>query len=75
LDYAHNKFEAETVVMKLNFKHCEGYYSKNANPCVFPCSISEVDKEDQMLEIYSRVILWADVIVIQPQYDGVVLVR
>jgi hypothetical protein len=35
----------------------------------------QVDKEDQMLEIYSRVILWADVIVIQPQYDGVVLVR
>lgn len=29
-----------------------------------PCSISEVDKEDQMLEIYDRVILWADVIVI-----------
>ena len=67
LDYAHNKFEAETVVIKLrelNFKHCEGYYSKNANACIFPCSISEVDKEDQMLEIYDRVILWADVIVI-----------
>ena len=67
LDYAHNYFEAETVMIKLrelNFKHCEGYYSKNANACIFPCSISEVDKEDQMLEIYDKVILWADVVII-----------
>ena len=29
LNYAHNYFEAETVMIKLrelNFKHCEGYY-------------------------------------------------
>jgi multimeric flavodoxin WrbA len=49
---------------ELNFKHGEGYYSNNANACVFPCSISEVDKEDQMLEIYNRVILWADIVII-----------
>ena len=30
----------------LHFKHCEGYYSKNANACIFPCSISEMDKDD-----------------------------
>ena len=67
LDYAHNYFEAETVMIKLrglNFRHCEGYYSKNANACIFPCSISEIDKEDQMLEIYDRVILWADIVII-----------
>jgi multimeric flavodoxin WrbA len=67
LDYAHNYFEAETVMIKLrglNFRHCEGYYSKNPNACIFPCSISEIDKEDQMLEIYDRVILWADVVII-----------
>jgi multimeric flavodoxin WrbA len=67
LDYAHNYFEAETVMIKLrglNFRHCEGYYSKNANACIFPCSISEMDKEDQMLEIYDRVILWADIVII-----------
>ena len=37
LNYAHNYFEAETVMIKLrelNFKHCEGYYSKNANACI-----------------------------------------
>ena len=67
LNYAHNYFEAETVMIKLrelNFKHCEGYYSKNANACIFPCSISEVDSEDQMLEIYDKVILWADIVLI-----------
>ncbi len=77
LDYAHSVFEAETVMIKLrelNFKHCEGYYSKNTNACVFPCSISEVDKEDQMLEIYNRVILWADIVLIATPIRGEVLV-
>ena len=49
---------------QLNFKHCEGYYSKNANACIFPCSISEMDREDQMLEIYEKVILWSDVVIV-----------
>jgi len=48
----------------LEFNHCEGYYSKNANACIFPCSISERDKEDQMIQIYEKVILWADVVLI-----------
>jgi multimeric flavodoxin WrbA len=48
----------------LYFKHCEGYYSKNAKACIFPCSISEMDKEDQMIEIYRQVIIWADVVII-----------
>jgi multimeric flavodoxin WrbA/nitrite reductase/ring-hydroxylating ferredoxin subunit len=67
LDYAKNEFGAETKMIKLRdlyFKHCEGYYSKNAGACIFPCSISEMDKEDQMIEIYQKVIIWADVVVI-----------
>ena len=32
--------------------------------CIFPCSISEIDKEDQMLEIYEKVILWSDVVIV-----------
>ena len=48
----------------LHLKHCEGYYSKNAKACIFPCSISEVDKEDQMIEIYEKVILWAEVVLL-----------
>jgi|SRR3954468_24674763 nitrite reductase/ring-hydroxylating ferredoxin subunit/multimeric flavodoxin WrbA len=67
LNYAKHEFGAETKVIKLrdlHFKHCEGYYSKNANACIFPCSISEMDKDDQMIEIYQKVILWADVVII-----------
>jgi multimeric flavodoxin WrbA/nitrite reductase/ring-hydroxylating ferredoxin subunit len=67
LEYSKNQFGAETTMIKLrdlNFKHCEGYYSKNASACIFPCSISEMDKDDQMIEIYQKVILWADVVII-----------
>src|ERR671931_487369 len=67
LDYAKNKLGAETKIIRLrdmHFKHCEGYYSKNASACIFPCSISEMDKDDQMIEIYQKVIIWADVVII-----------
>ncbi len=30
----------------------------------FPCSISERDKEDQMIQIYEKIILWADIVLI-----------
>jgi multimeric flavodoxin WrbA len=67
LDYAKRRHDAETVMIKLrqlNFRHCEGYYSKNAKACVFPCSISEMDEKDQMTEIYDRIIVWADVVIV-----------
>lgn len=67
LDYAKDRLGAETVMIKLrdlNFRHCEGYYSKNARACIFPCSISEMDEKDQMIEIYDRLLVWADVIVV-----------
>jgi nitrite reductase/ring-hydroxylating ferredoxin subunit/multimeric flavodoxin WrbA len=67
LDYAKNKLGADCHMIKLrnlNFRHCEGYYSKNAKACIFPCSISEIDKEDQMLEVYERVILWSNVVIV-----------
>jgi multimeric flavodoxin WrbA len=31
---------------------------------VYLCSISEMDKEDQMIDIYQKVIIWADVVII-----------
>lgn len=67
LDYAKSKHNADTVMLKLrqlDFRHCEGYYSKNARACIFPCSISEMDEKDQMTEIYDRVIIWADVVIV-----------
>jgi multimeric flavodoxin WrbA len=67
LDYAKDELGSDTIMIKLrdlSFKHCEGYYSKNAKACIFPCSISEMDKNDQMIKIYQKVILWADVLVL-----------
>jgi len=39
LDYAKNKLGADCYMIKLRnmkFRHCEGYYSKNAKACIFP---------------------------------------
>jgi nitrite reductase/ring-hydroxylating ferredoxin subunit/multimeric flavodoxin WrbA len=67
LNYAGDQLAGDTVMIRLrqlNFKDCEGYYSKNARACIFPCSISEMDEEDQMIEVYERMILWADVVIV-----------
>lgn len=67
LDYAKNELGSNTLMIKLrdlSFKHCEGYYSKNAKACIFPCSISEMDKDDQMILVYEKLILWADIVVL-----------
>ena len=67
LGYAGTQLAAETVMVRLrqlNIKDCEGYYSKNPKACIFPCSISEMDKDDQMTEIYDRMIVWADIVVV-----------
>ncbi|HKU50530.1 MAG TPA: Rieske 2Fe-2S domain-containing protein [Nitrososphaera sp.] len=67
LDYARTELAAESVMVKLrqlSIRDCEGYYSKNPRACIFPCSISEMDEGDQMIEIYDRMILWADVVLV-----------
>jgi nitrite reductase/ring-hydroxylating ferredoxin subunit/multimeric flavodoxin WrbA len=67
LAYAREKLGLQTVMIKLrelNFKHCQGYYSTNSRACIFPCSISEIDEKDQMIEIYRQIVLWADVVLI-----------
>jgi multimeric flavodoxin WrbA len=67
LDYARGELGTQTVMIKLrdlNFKHCQGYYSTDSRACIFPCSISEADENDQMIEIYRQIILWADVVLI-----------
>lgn len=42
---------AETKVLRLaalKFRPCEGYYSKSAHACTWPCSITQMDPGDQM---------------------------
>ena len=59
--------EAETrlvILNQLQFRHCEGYYSKSAHACTWPCSITQMDPDDQMDQVYEGVVHWADVILI-----------
>jgi multimeric flavodoxin WrbA/nitrite reductase/ring-hydroxylating ferredoxin subunit len=51
-------------VRDLDFRACEGFYSKSARACTWPCSITAMDPGDQMDQVYEGVVHWADVIVI-----------
>ncbi|MCX6177822.1 MAG: NAD(P)H-dependent oxidoreductase [Chlorobiales bacterium] len=67
LEVAASKFGAATKIIKLrdlNFRHCEGYYSRHQEACTWPCSISDMDAEDGMNEIYRSVVLWADAVIL-----------
>ena len=61
------KLGAETRMIKLNelnFRVCEGYYSKAAQACTWPCSITQMDAKDQMDQVYEAMVHWADAIII-----------
>lgn len=49
---------------ELNFRHCEGYYSRSAQACTWPCSITQMDPGDQLDRVYEAFVHWADAIVI-----------
>ena len=58
---------AEVRMIKLNdlnFRACEGYYSKAARACTWPCSITQMDAKDQMDQVYEALVHWADAIII-----------
>jgi nitrite reductase/ring-hydroxylating ferredoxin subunit/multimeric flavodoxin WrbA len=58
---------AETRLIRLNdlsFRACEGYYSKAAHACTWPCSITQMDADDQMDRVYEAIVHWADAIII-----------
>jgi nitrite reductase/ring-hydroxylating ferredoxin subunit/multimeric flavodoxin WrbA len=48
----------------LNFRACEGYYSKSARACTWPCSITQMDPDDQLDQVYEAFVHWADVILV-----------
>jgi nitrite reductase/ring-hydroxylating ferredoxin subunit/multimeric flavodoxin WrbA len=61
------EWECETRLIRLrelSFRACEGFYSKSARACTWPCSITEMDSKDQMDQVYEGVVHWADVIAI-----------
>jgi nitrite reductase/ring-hydroxylating ferredoxin subunit/multimeric flavodoxin WrbA len=58
---------AEAKLVRLNalkFRACEGYYSKSAQACTWPCSITQMDPGDQLDVVYEAIVHWADVILV-----------
>jgi multimeric flavodoxin WrbA/nitrite reductase/ring-hydroxylating ferredoxin subunit len=49
---------------ELKFRVCEGYYSKSANACTWPCSITQMDESDQLDRVYEAMVHWADAIIV-----------
>lgn len=67
LDHAAAAHHAETRLIRLNalkFRACEGYYSKSASACTWPCSITQMDPSDELDQVYEALVFWADVVVI-----------
>lgn len=57
--------ETKTIrLAELKFRPCEGYYSKSAHACTWPCSITQMDPDDQMDRVYEAMVHWADVVLI-----------
>ena len=67
LEHAQAKHGLETRMLRLReltFRACEGYYSKSAQACTWPCSISQIDPLDGMNAVYDSLVFWADVILV-----------
>lgn len=67
LRHAAQALKCETrliAVRNLNFRACEGFYSKSSRACTWPCSITQMDADDQMEQVYEGVVHWADVIIV-----------
>jgi nitrite reductase/ring-hydroxylating ferredoxin subunit/multimeric flavodoxin WrbA len=57
--------QVKTIALNdLNFRACEGYYSKAARACTWPCSITQMDDKDQMDQVYETLVHWADAIIV-----------
>ena len=57
----------ETKLIQLaevKFKHCEGYYSKAAPACTWPCTLTQMDAEDELEPVYEALVHWADVVLV-----------
>ena len=58
LSHAQKHLAVETKKIRLtdlHFRACEGFYSKSAHACTWPCSITEMDAEDQMDQVYEAI--------------------
>ncbi len=65
--HAASELGCETRLIKLSelsFRACEGYYSKSARACTWPCSITQMDPGDQLDRVYEAFVHWADVFLV-----------
>ena len=65
LNHVREQLKCETQLIKLSelkFRACEGYYSKSAHACTWPCSITQMDDADQLTPVYEALVHWADVV-------------
>ena len=65
--HAKQALGCEVQLIRLNelkFRACEGYYSKSARACTWPCSITQMDPSDQLDRVYEAFVHWADVLII-----------
>lgn len=67
LQQAQSNLDVETKIIALsdlNFRHCEGFYSKSEKACTWPCSITKMDPQDEMRQVYEALVHWADVVIL-----------
>ncbi|MEZ6013964.1 MAG: NAD(P)H-dependent oxidoreductase [Planctomycetota bacterium] len=67
LEHARERLGLETRRIRLSelkFRSCEGFYSRSANACTWPCSITQMDASDQMDQVYEGLVHWADVVLV-----------
>lgn len=67
LGHCESELGCERRMIRLNdlaFRACEGYYSKSARACTWPCSITQMDPDDQLDRVYEAFVHWADVILV-----------
>jgi nitrite reductase/ring-hydroxylating ferredoxin subunit/multimeric flavodoxin WrbA len=67
LGHCEGELGCERRMIRLNdlsFRACEGYYSKSARACTWPCSITQMDPGDQLDRVYEAFVHWADVILV-----------
>jgi nitrite reductase/ring-hydroxylating ferredoxin subunit/multimeric flavodoxin WrbA len=67
LEHARDALQCETRLIRLSaldFRSCEGYYSKSAHACTWPCSITQMDPDDQLERVYEALVHWADVVLV-----------
>lgn len=64
---AEKNLDVETQFLSLadlNFRACEGFYSKSEIACTWPCSITKMDPKDEMVKVYEALVHWADVVLV-----------